>query len=431
MYPIKMSLGSLMFGFLFFALIVTAQRKQIVSGAIWNDDTGQRIQAHGGCVLQRGNEWYWFGEDKVKGNTFNGISCYRSSDLATWTRLPNVLTSAAGSPLNQDMVAERPRVIFNRATNKFVMYFHLDDAQYRIGKIGIATSDEIDSGWTFIRGISPLNSQSRDLSLFQEDDGTAYVVFASDTNANLKLARLTEDYMDVEELVYEWKQVFWEATGIIKEAGVYHMIFSLQKGWSANANKVVKATNLAGPWSEEVDIADPKVNTYSSQNTYELTVTGTQATTHIFIGDRWVSDGLGDSKYIWQPLIMRDGNFQLDWHDVWEIDVQTGLVTVPDRGTPYRIPAGQSGKGPLKFDRISGTTPDGSPAEWCSIYYISVGGTYRTGQISVNGGPKSNVFYPPTSATISIPVPIKLVPGNDNLIDMVVPSGVVVDHIIV
>ncbi|EGG12133.1 family 43 glycoside hydrolase [Melampsora larici-populina 98AG31] len=268
------------------------KRARIVSGAIRNDDAGNQIQAHGGSLLQLGNEWYWFG-------------CYRSNDLASWTRLPNVLSIKAGTPLNGDMVGERPRVIFNQATNKFVMYFHYDDPQYvynsypddvcptrcpltnfcifnlKVTDWGKLVSRQVGSGWKFDRAISPLNSQSRDLSLFQDDDGTAYVTFASDSNANLKLARLSKDYMDVEELVYVWKQVFWEATGMIKEAGVYHMMFSLQKGWSANANKVTKASNLAGPWSDAVDIADPKLNTYSSQNTYELTVTGTQATTHI------------------------------------------------------------------------------------------------------------------------------------------------------
>lgn len=41
-------------------------------------------------------------------------------------------------------------------------------------------------------------------------------------------------------------------------------------------------------------------------------------------GDRWITDGIGNSKYIWQPLVFQNGVVQLAWHDVWEIDVNTG-----------------------------------------------------------------------------------------------------------
>ncbi|KAH9815533.1 glycosyl hydrolase [Melampsora americana] len=426
---------------------VAGQRKRIVSGADWNDDAGKQIQAHGGYLL--GVETA-IGTGLVrtrregKGSVASVASSFKllelfgkgadaaigPTDLLTWTRLPNALTSTAGTPLNDDMVIERPRVLFNQATNKFVMYFHYDDAQYKLAQIGVATSDRIDSGWKFERAVfTPQLTESK-----QAFEGTDQMRanardMEPDGNANLKLARLSEDYvsgclskiligqdqrvadqidldqMDVEELVYIWKKVFWEATGIIKEEGVYHMIFSLQVGLR-NPNKVVKANSLAGPWSEAVEIADPKLNTYSSQNTNDITVTGTQARTHIFTGDRWTTDSLANSKYIWAPLRISNGNFRIDWHDVWEIDVQTGIVTVAE-GIKYDIPDGQSGNGPLKFQAISGTSPDGEAVEWCSIHYTSPGGTYRTGQMSVNGGGKFNVHYPPTSAQLSIPVPVK------------------------
>ncbi|KAH9815532.1 family 43 glycoside hydrolase [Melampsora americana] len=303
-----MNLHFLMVGFLLLALMVSGQKKRIVSGAIWYDDAGKRIQAHGGCLLQ--------------------VCCYRSNDLLTWTRLPNVLTGTAGTPLNESMVVERPRVLFNQVTNKFVMYFHYD------------------------------------VSLCDIFDG----------NANLKLARLSEDYVSGSSP----KSLLDKTKGLYLEEGVLgsdwshqgrrclpHDIFTagnyfpdiektletdgnagwgfldiLKKGWSANPNKVMKANNLAGPWSKETDIADPKLNTYSSQNTHDLTISGTQDTTHI-----------------------------------------------------------------------------------C--------GTYRTGEMSINGGKKFNVYYPPTSAQISIPVRVHLKPEGENSIDMFIPSGVKVNHIII
>lgn len=54
------------------------------------------------------------------------IGCYRSTDLARWTRLPNVLTSSKGTALDEGMVIERPRVLYNAATGTYVMYLHYD-----------------------------------------------------------------------------------------------------------------------------------------------------------------------------------------------------------------------------------------------------------------------------------------------------------------
>ncbi|EGG12140.1 family 43 glycoside hydrolase [Melampsora larici-populina 98AG31] len=284
------------------------------------------------------DQWYWFGEDKEKGYKFKG--CYRSNNLLTWTRLPNVLTSTAGTPLNENMVVERPRVLFNKATNKFVMYFHYD---------------------------------SRDLSLFQDDDGTGYVIFASDQRV---VDGLEMSQMDVKEIFDTDGNNGWGYMDLLK------------KGWSANPNKVITTRNLAGPWSKDVDIADPKLNTYSSQNTYDLTVTGSKARSHISVS-------------------------------------QLKLGKTPGGRLTY-----ENVNPTLKFQKISGNSPDGGAAEWCSIFYTSPGGTYQTGKMSVNGGGKFDVDYPPTSAQISIPVRINLKPGGGNSIEIVTPSGVKVDYII-
>ncbi len=62
------------------------------------------------------------------------------------------------------------------------------------------------------------------------------------------------------------------------------------------------ATSIAGPWNGGSDIAPPTENTYKSQNTFELTIKGSQRTTYIYMGDGWDSKGSGASTYVWLPM---------------------------------------------------------------------------------------------------------------------------------
>ena len=55
-------------------------------GAVWPDDRGLHIQAHGGGIIHFGSEWFWFGEDRTQTDdkVRHFISCYSSSDLVHW-----------------------------------------------------------------------------------------------------------------------------------------------------------------------------------------------------------------------------------------------------------------------------------------------------------------------------------------------------------
>ena len=52
-------------------------------------------------------------------------------------------------------VVERPKVLFNRSTGKYVMYVHIDAANYSEGKVGVATSDTIDGQYTYLGSFQP------------------------------------------------------------------------------------------------------------------------------------------------------------------------------------------------------------------------------------------------------------------------------------
>jgi hypothetical protein len=106
--------------------------------------------------------------------------------------------------------------------------------------------------------------------------------------------------------------------------GMYYVVGSHLTGWRPNPNLYATAASLEGPWSEFKDVAPPATNTYGSQSTLMLKVQGKKATTVIFMGDIWKPKTQWDSRYLWMPLKIGDGNLELPEPSPWALDVKTG-----------------------------------------------------------------------------------------------------------
>jgi hypothetical protein len=225
-------------------------------------------------------------------------------------------------------VLERPKVFFNAKTKRFVMYMHLDDRQYKLARVAVATSDTIDGDYTYVKSFRPLNHESRDIGQFIDDDGTAYLIF-EDRPFGFRIAKLSDDYLDVEKQLC-LIPMHMEGGAVVHYDGLYYAIGSALTGWRPNPNKFATAKSLEGPWSEFQDIAPPETNTYGSQSTMMLKVVGSKTTTVIFMGDIWKPRALGDSRYLWMPLQIGDGKLWLPEPKEWTIDVATGEAKIPE-----------------------------------------------------------------------------------------------------
>ncbi len=309
----------------------------IVPGAVWPDDRGRHVQAHGGGIIKFGDEYYWFGEERARGldRTKRYVSCYSSKDLAHWTFHKDVVATANPDPqvLGSRWILERPKVYYNAKTRKFVMYMHLDGngtaggrGGYSVARVGVATCDTIDGDYKFLKDFRPLGQESRDIGQFIDDDGTAYLIF-EDRPKGFHIARLSDDYLNVEKDVCLIPK-HMEGGALVHYQGLYYVIGSFLTGWSANPNQYATATSLNGPWSEFKDIAPPQKNTYGSQSTMILKVVGTQATTVIFMGDIWKPRTQWDSRYLWMPLEIGQGKLRLPEPKPFTLDIKTGQVLV-------------------------------------------------------------------------------------------------------
>ena len=322
-------------GFLLAAGCISSSAEQardsgtIRPGEIWLDDRGVSIQAHGGGILEHGGRFYWFGEDRGQANdpAKRYVGCYTSSDLIHWKFLSQALVLENPEGLGAGSVVERPKVFYNRASKRFVMYLHLDDARYQLARVGIAVSEKVEGPYRYVKSFRPLGQESRDIGQFVDDDGAAYLIFESRPTHGFFIAKLSSDYMDVEKQM-SFVEASLEGGAVVHYEGLYYVIGSHLTGWNPNPNVYATAPSLAGPWTAMKDIAPPQTNTYDSQSSMLLKVTGTKGSTVIYMGDRWKPKELWDSRYIWMPLEIGEGKIALPKPAPWTIDVKTGVSRV-------------------------------------------------------------------------------------------------------
>ncbi len=306
--------------------VASGTPQTIDPGALWPDDRGQHVQAHGGGIIKAGDSYFWFGEDRGQTNSrrLRYVGCYASKDLAHWTFRHQVVQADDPAQLGRGWILERPKVYFNASSKKYVMYAHIDDGRYKVASVAIFTCDTVDGDYHYLKYFQPLGQQSRDIGQFVDDDGTAYLIFEDRPNG-FHIARLSTDYLNVEKemcLIPE----HLEGGAVFHFNGMYYVIGSHLTGWNANPNVYATAPSLSGPWSEFRDIAPPELNTYGAQSTLALKIEGSQATNVIFMGDIWKPSAQWDSRYLWMPLKIAGTKVALPAPVRWTLDVQTGQL---------------------------------------------------------------------------------------------------------
>jgi hypothetical protein len=326
------------------AVVVGAQPAQaatatVVPGTMWTDTAGNRLQAHGVGIFTVGATYYMVGEDKSAGSTFTAVACYSSTDLVHWTRQVNALSRQSSGDLAAGRIVERPKVLHNSTTGKYVMWVHIDSTSYTDQRAGVAISDTPCGPYTYLGSTRPLGHPSRDLGLFKDDDGTAYMIH-EDPAAGMRIERLAADYTTAQSTVATFPSL--ESPAMAKVNGRYFLLTSHLTGWATNDNVVATATSLSGPWSDWVNVAPAGTRTYDSQSSFLLPITGSAGTNYLYLGDRWNSGDLYSSLPVWLPITLTStGTAVLSWYPSWGVDTATGAVTLP---TYPRLTSNQSGR---------------------------------------------------------------------------------------
>lgn len=296
------------------------------NGTMWLDTDGNPIQAHGGMIEKFDRIYYWYGENKA-GETvlkenglhrvdFIGFSCYSSADCISWKNEGLVLKASdqPGSPLHKSRVGERPKVLYNEKSRKYVMWFHLDSHDYMTAHTGVAVADRPTGPFQFVREMCPNRFDSRDMTLFKDTDGKAYLIYSSDWNKTLRIAQLTDDYLDVNGVYsHAFPEQEREAPAIFIKDGLYYMITSGCTGWEPNNALFGISHNIFSGWKL---IGDPCTGenarqTYFGQSTYVFEKDGR----HYLMLDHWNPSNLKESGYSILPVRADNGHLTVSFQE--------------------------------------------------------------------------------------------------------------------
>jgi beta-galactosidase len=311
-------------------------RKSFMPGKFWSDTDGQPIQAHGGCVFYEKGVYYWFGENKdtpTKPNDligFNvdavGISCYASTDLYNWENRGLVLPAVHDNPaheLHTSKIIERPKVVYNALTRKYVMFLHLDTDDYQYARVGVAISDEPAGHYRFLGSMAPNQSESRDMTVFKDDDDKAYIFHSSEWNKTLYAGELSADYQNtIGNFTRNFVDASREAPAVFKRQGKYYCLTSGCTGWEPNEAQYAVAENVLGPWKV---VGNPCLGpnadkTFFAQSAFVFPVAG-EAEAYIAMFDRWNKEDIGASRYVWLPIRFDGDQMIIEWLDEWDLSI--------------------------------------------------------------------------------------------------------------
>ena len=352
-----------------------------LSGAEWLDENGITIQAHGGQIRrmlvpdgETVRECYvWVGEDKSNGHFGNPVAVYISDDLHRWKFMGDVLKPSAEredldndpyfaaiyddcipeekdliySCFNAETVIERPKMLYNSKTGQYVIWFHSDDAtekntyKYDVGMAGAAVSDSPFGPFRFLKrqrlSLCPTGQidcfpaskgEARDMNLFLDSDGTAYIVYTSENNKTLYISKLDDSYLNLsappEDAVYgeDYIRLFPSA---MREApvlfrgdnGRYYLLSSSTTGWMSNQARLWSSDQIFGKWKND---GNPFRGSGAnlSFDTQCTSVFRREDGQWIYYGDRWKQSNLGDSRYIWLPLQFEENRIRIEWLPEWK-----------------------------------------------------------------------------------------------------------------
>ena len=215
--------------------------------------------------------------------------------------------------------------------------------------------DQAPAGQTDYQPGNP--GMARDMNLFKDDDGTAYLIYSSEENKTMYISKLLDDYSDVtgwhkdgnadangkpvRDTTYkgvygvDYIRVYpggsREAPAMFKYNGKYYLLTSSATGWAPNENMYSVADHIFGPWSS---MSDPFVRTspsdpdpmkaFNSQTAAVIPVDPAKGK-FIYAGDDWNGGKFslnGGAKYIWLPIEFGQGSdISIKWYSSWTMDL--------------------------------------------------------------------------------------------------------------
>ena len=203
------------------------------------------------------------------------------------------------------------------------MWFHLElrGRGYAAARAAVAVSDTVTGPYQFLKSFRPNGNMSRDMTLYQDEDGQAYQIYSSRDNYDLRICRLSDDFLSATTNDLLIASDHREAPALFKYLGKYYLITSACTGWTPNPANYYTADHILGPWTAHPNpCRGPNAETtFDGQSAFVLPVSGRPGA-FIFMADLWKPRNLPGSTYVWLPIQIKADDLIIEWRDAWNLN---------------------------------------------------------------------------------------------------------------
>lgn len=265
-------------------------------------------------------------------------------------------------------VVSRPKFLYNKKYNNYVLIFHADGPLdtdiikwindgmptnfgygiYNRAMIGFAISNNPFGPYKLVNvqrmhhvdgWYSEDYGQARDIGTYvdhnSEDTDIAYVFYSSENNKYMYISTLDDTFTTWSRVQgeaqngYDFKarvlgdSTNREAPAIFRYKGYYYLMTSGTTYWNPNPAIYYRSSMLFGPYEEMGNpcSGDGYDRTFDSQPTYFIRYNSKNGQ-FIYMGDRWWSNDLNESRYVLLPCEIDDVNHKLTLHytEHWSLE---------------------------------------------------------------------------------------------------------------
>lgn len=358
-------------------------------GKVWLDTDGNRIQAHGGSILYAEGKYWLYGENKEKtlpgsGIWHWGVRLYSSDDLYNWKSEGIIFKASMDeeSPVHFAQYLDRPHIIYNEKTNKYVMWIKIMKKEKMCDQIMVvAVADKITDEFKMISAKTILGVSSGDLDLVCDSKtGKGYIYFdkvhgyGEDSDSFSKqhtcivCAELTDDYTDVTgkytELLHTKGGAYGkEAPAFFERNSKKYLTTSATTGYFPNPTEYAVSEKYDVLWENKgvIHRGDTENTSFRSQIS-SVFKHPFKKDLYIALGDRWLlnlpddyPDNFYDvlrsiddpdreplmtpeevariracntadvrdtsiADYVWLPIKFEGDTPYIEWYDEWKIE---------------------------------------------------------------------------------------------------------------
>lgn len=325
-----------------FSSCANKKHTSFLPGRVWLDDNGVPINAHGGGIIYVDGVYYWYGEHKLPDRSEEekadgGVHCYSSADLYNWKDRGLVLSVNYDDPdsdIALGCILERPKVVYNEITAKYMMYFKLypKGQGYKYGYLGVAMADSPAGPFIYSHKFLGADSEegSGDFAMVKDVDGTLYHFAVRKPDKAFCVGKLNKEYTYPEGTYRVMEEIPYhtEAPAIFVWDNRYFMLGSGSTGWKPNTARAFSAPLLLGSYTElgnPTEGVNPynglnEEKTFGGQSSFVIKVEGAQ-NAYIAMFDIWKPEHPIDGLYVWLPIKINGDSYKIKWMDEWDLSL--------------------------------------------------------------------------------------------------------------